>query len=461
MNLRKLVISGGLYLLKRQVLGMALNLGGILYLNHLIGPENYGLYAAASGIYNYWQSLGKMGLGTYLVRLEGTAGLERFHLCWSALVLLSLLSMVLAFLMLPIVNGWVHLDHFRGISTVLYGALPLGILVIVPLSLLERNLDFQKVASLELLGLFTFYGVAIGLALAGWGFWSPVVGWWAQQMVMLIGALLVSTYVPRWFWNKAQALEALHYGFGYAASLWVIQLRDLVNPLIVGRLAGAEAVGYIALAIRMATGLSFVKSIAWRISIAAMGKIQNQPAQLLRSINEGMRLQVLALGPLLVGFVWFGEWFLERVGVDWSKVELVFPFIALGILVNSIFNLHASALYVLRKNWEVTVYHAVHVLLFATASFLLVSRMGWLGYGWAEVVALLSYGVIHAFAVQSLGPIDYRLVFLCAGAFALALFWDPLGWISISGLLGLAIWPQTWKMLASYWQMVKGLRNGL
>ena len=39
----------------------------------------------------------------------------------------------------------------------------------------------------------------------------------------------------------------------------------------------------------------------------------------------------------------------------------VFPFIALSYLENSVFNLHASVLYLLQKNWEVTWFNCAHV----------------------------------------------------------------------------------------------------
>jgi len=62
----------------------------------------------------------------------------------------------------------------------------------------------------------------------------------------------------------------------------------------------------------------------------------------------------------------------------------------------------------LGKNMQVTYFHVVHVILFAGSAALLVPRTGFVGYGWAEVVALLSYPVIHLFLARAVGSPSYE-----------------------------------------------------
>ncbi len=76
------------------------------------------------------------------------------------------------------------------------------------------------------------------------------------------------------------------------------------------------------------------------------------------------------------------------------------PFYRLGSLVNAVFNMHSSVLYVLQRNRAVTVFHIVHIVLFVGTALLLVPRMGLVGYGLAEVAALASYPLIHFYVAQ-------------------------------------------------------------
>ncbi len=155
----------------------------------------------------------------------------------------------------------------------------------------------------------------------------------------------------------------LNYTLGYAASDWLWQLRGLVNPLIVGHFLSAEAVGQVGLAIRMLELLSFTKTVAYRLSVAVLAKVQHNPAKLIEAATDGMRLQTLALGPVLIGFAWFGGVLLSLVfGNRWDPVMLIYPYLALSYLTNAQFNIHSSILYVLHRNWAVTWYRTRRVV---------------------------------------------------------------------------------------------------
>jgi hypothetical protein len=122
----------------------------------------------------------------------------------------------------------------------------------------------------------------------------------------------------------------------------------------------------------------------------------------------------------------------------------VYPFIAAGVLVNSLYNLQASALFVVGRAWVVTRCCALHVLLLGGGTFVLL-RFGILGYGWAELMACGAYVVIHS-GLAKVIRISYRHVAPWLVTFGVGLF-VPLAhgaWLIAPGLLGcLALW--MWK----------------
>ena len=70
--LRTKVLRGGAYLFIRQFLSLGLSLVGVFVITRVIGPERYGAFVAASGIYIYLQTLGQVGVDVYLVRQPGS-----------------------------------------------------------------------------------------------------------------------------------------------------------------------------------------------------------------------------------------------------------------------------------------------------------------------------------------------------------------------------------------------------
>ena len=460
MSLRDQILRGGTYLIGRQGIGMVLTVVGVILLTRAIGPEAYGLYAGPLGVYTFLWILLQWGIQVYLIRSEGELQDQDYHQGFTLLLLLGLVGTVLASLTLPLIVHLTGVEGFGPVAFALFAGLPVTLLLRVPEARLERALDYRRVALAGLSGQIAYYLTALTLAyFLGLGAWAPVAGWWAQQLLTAGLLYRMAAYWPRIYWEPARARAMVAYGLGYSASTWVYHARLLVNPLVVGRFAGAEAVGYVALAIRLVENLSFAKEMGWRISIAAMGRLQSERTRLISALSQGMQLQVLAVAPFLTGFALVGPWIIPPLfGSDWNPVLEIYPFIALGYLANSIFSLHSSVLYVLKRNWDVTIFHLVHIGLFAGGAFLLVSWVGTVGYGWAEVLALASYVVIHLYVVKEVGRPSYRLAVTWVVASALVLFWQELGWVAILGVVGIVLWPETWRAVAGY---AKDLRRAL
>jgi len=450
-SLRTEVMRKGSYLVFRQGAGTLIGLIGILLLARLIGPANYGLYAAAGGVYTFLQLAADWGVMIHLERRPEELSAHDLHVAFTLLLLLAAGFGTLGLAILPLLSHYMGVAQFETIARTLFLGLPLVLGTQVPLAKLERAMDYRWIVMAELGGQIAFYVAALPLAFKGAGVWAPTIGWWAQQLT--VGMLLfpMAGYRPRFRWDVPAFKRILGYGLGLSASRLLWQARSLVNPMVVGPLAGAAAMGYVALAIRLTDALSFVLRAAQRISTAALARVQTDQDRMVKAVTDGMRLQLLAMGPFLVGFAWLGPWLMPLMfGPKWVSALAIFPFIALSTLGNAMFKLHASVLYVLERNWSVTAFHLVHVLLFASMAYLLVARFGLIGYGLAEVVALLGYAVIHLSMARVVGSPDYQLAMIWAAGFGLALFAHTVGWWSGLGLVAALAWPETRQTLRGY-----------
>ncbi len=229
--------------------------------------------------------------------------------------------------------------------------------------------------------------------------------------------------------------------------------------MIVGRVVGAEGVGIVALGVQIVTHLSFVAVASWRLSTAALARVQTDVARIAGAVSEGMRLQIVAVGLPLLCFAWLGPWLVALFfGHAWAPVMTVYPFLALGALASAAFNLHSSALYVRRHNGDVSLFHTAHILLFAGSAWWLVPRVGIVGYGWAEAVAILGYAVVHEALVRRVAAPAYGAAAALGLALGLALFWRPLGPVSLVGLAAVVLWPGTWRQLGAMWTTLRGVR---
>jgi O-antigen/teichoic acid export membrane protein len=324
----------------------------------------------------------------------------------------------------PLLKRWYANDEFAAPYLVMMLCVPLAGLAGIPVAKLERDLNFRSAASIELAGQVIALVVAAGLAWRGLSIWAPVTGMVAWQLFAFVAVCAAARFSPGLKLEKQVARCMLAFGFGYSASMRMWQVRSLVNPLLVGRFVGAEGVALVAFALRVAEGIGFLRTAAGRLAIAALARLQTDRSQLGKVLEKALELQVVILGPLLCTFALFGPWLVPRLmGTRWTGLLEVYPFVSIGVLLSSVFNLQASALFVVGEQWAVLRAYACHVGLLGLGTLLLLPRLGIVAYGWDEIVACAGYIFIHS-ALWKVVPLSYRALLpglgVCVGILAIS-----------------------------------------
>lgn len=426
----------------------------VALITYLIGPADFGVYLTVVGVVTYLTFIAAVGVDVYLIRRDEEPSVGAYNQAFTLTALTSLLVVAAGALALPLLAAWLPHDGFAAPYLVMLLTLPATVLRFPPLARLERSLDYRSIAVIEVLTPSVYGVVAVTLALQGAGVWAPVIGHMVSRLANVVAFWTVARMRPRLCWSSALAGDMVRYGIGYSATQWIWNGRTLVNPLLVGGILGPEAVALVGLASKIVSLLAFVRQAAWRLAMVAMAKVQGDLSRSSRLVDEAMLAQTMAVGPFLGAFALVGPWFLSLVyGPEWQGLFVVYPFIALGTLVNAVFSVHSSQLYVRKRNLDVAAFHAVHVALFAGAVWLLVPRFGLIAYGFGEVVALCSYGVIHARLARILQP-SYAATAPWLGAYIPPLFapfvdhaWVPLLWLPFFTVVLL---PQSRRQLRAY-----------
>jgi PST family polysaccharide transporter len=444
-----LASSGAGYLAVRYGLGVLVSLGNMLVLTWWIGPHAYGLFVTAIGLVAFLASLGRAGIDTYLVRREAAPDARTYDIA-ATLILTVSVGLVLAGVGLaPLLVRWYGSREFVAPYLVLLCNLPIVGLTGVPTAKLERELNFRTVAGIELAGQTVGLVLSVALAWSGMGVWAPVAGQAAWQVFLLIAAYSAARLLPRLRFDWGEARAMLSFGIGVTASMRAWQLRTLVNPLLVGRFAGAEGVAFVGLAIRIAEALGSVRLAAGRLAVAALARLQDQREEFRSALQRALFLQVMTLGPLLCLFALLGPLVVRHViGMRWMPSLAVYPFIAAGVLVNSIYNLQASALFVIGRQWLVMRSYLAHVALLGAGTLLLLPRFGIAGYGWAELLACFAYLMIQAGLART-AVIAYRKLLPWLAIFLALVFvpmvnrgWAAALWVSLLGSAAVWGWKQ-------------------
>jgi len=456
-NLRDAVRRAWFLLGVRHGLGIAMVLVGTFVVTRLIGPKEYGLYAAAVDIQRYGYTVFHGGLGIYLVRKQGDLARSEVDHVFTLLAGVSAAVAGSLLLAIPALTRWIGMDRFPYVALPLFLGLPVALLTLVPTALLERNLDYRGVAIVELGGQGAGTLVSVALALLGSGVWAPVCGTLAQQTLSFSLAIGLSRYKPRLRYHPGTTYTLLRHATSFSVSMWLWQLRSLINPLIVGRYLGAEAVGYVALAVRVVDSVTFLRTPAWRLSISALSRLRDNRHELALGLGDAARLHALILVPEILVLAGTASWAVPALfGKPWSASLQLIPFVAGASLIHAVFIGHSAALYVLGRNLNVFLFHALHVALFAGTALVLIPKLGLVAYGWAEFATLPAYALLHNLVARCAGPPRYGLLAVWCVATVLPLFWCQLGaWVWFGPVAALC-WPGSLREIVSTLAVFRG-----
>lgn len=446
-ELTALAARGGVYLGLRYGLGALISFANMFVLTRWIGPHAYGLFVTALALTSFLATLTRAGIDTYLVRAESEPDEHTYHVASTLILGLSLVLVACGVATVPLLTAWFGNREFLPAYLATLLTVPLAGLAGPATAKLERTLNFRAVAGIELGGQALALLVSVTLAARGLGVWAPVAGLLAWQSWAAAGALTKAKLVPRPAFDLTKAQRMLSFGIGYSAALRVWQLRTLVNPLLVGRFAGPEGAAFVALSIRVAEGLGFVRVAAGRLAIAALSHLRDDRTRFQSALENGLKLQILALGPLLCLFALAAPAVVPRLlGARWMPSLWIYPFVAAGVLVNSLYNLQASGLFVAGKQWVVLRAYTAHVLVLGIGTLVFVPWVGIVGYGWAELIACGAYAILHA-GVRGVVPLRYRNLGVLTCAFLLPPFallleqrWRTALWIPLIALTGFELW---------------------
>ena len=384
--MRHRVLSGGLYLAAREGLGIAVRLAGVLALTRLLAPAEFGTYAGAAAIVTFLGYVAQWGTEIFLIRRESEPSKRLYDEVFTFLLISTAAAGALALGAALAAHATAGVDI--GPFAVMLIALPLNALWAPAQAKIERAFRFRAMAVLELGGDVVLYATSVGLVLfAGAGLWGPVTGYVAWQGFLLAASYGMARYQPAIALSRASAREIAGFGLTFSAASWIERGREVVNPLVVGPVLGAAAVGYVAVALRLGDTLSFATRATWRVAIAALGRVQSDLGRVRRALEEGMVLQALAAGTVLGGFSLIADEAVPIIfGERWTPALDVFPFVAAAYLVMATFALHNSLLYVLQRNQRVAAINALRLASLAGLSAALLPLLGIAGFG----VALLA-----------------------------------------------------------------------
>lgn len=319
-ELKRRSLAGMGALLVRQVLVKVIFFVGNIVLARILVPQVFGIYAIVSFVVQFFSTFGDVGIGAALIQKKGKLTREELStVFWLQQLLVWLVVGVVivaaplalkVYATLPLIGVW--LIRAMAVSF-LFSSLKT-----IPAILMERDIDFKKIAWVDIAENLAFQVVAISCAFMGFEAWSFILAAIARALLGAVIIYALSPWRPTFHYKFEEVRGVLRFGVPYQGNQILSFVKDAVTPLFVGVYAGAAAVGYVNWARNFAFAPLMISEGFGRVAFPAFSKLQDERELLIKAVERSIRVLTLimcpttaimvALGPEITQVVFTEKW---------------------------------------------------------------------------------------------------------------------------------------------------------
>lgn len=269
----------------------------------------FGVLAAALGTL-LW--LKQVGVGDKYVQQQDSDQERAFQLAFTLELLLSGFFLVLVLAVVPLMV-WVYGEPQLLAPGLVCSLAIVGVALQTPVWPYYRSMDFLRQRTLQAVDPIVGFVVTIGLAIAGAGYWSLVIGLVSGSLAGAAVAIVASPYPLRLRWEPETFRTYLSFSWPLLAAalagVVVAQSATLVAEFEVG-LAG---VGAVALASSIVAYTGRVDQLVTNTLYPAVCAVRDRADALTEAFVKSNRLAMSFGVPFGVGLALFAEPLIDRV----------------------------------------------------------------------------------------------------------------------------------------------------
>jgi O-antigen/teichoic acid export membrane protein len=406
------------------LLGVAANIG----LAKLLTPREFGVVALGLTLVVLGQALAEGGLGASLIRRE-TPPTHAELAAVNALQVAATGAVAVAIAGLGVPFGSDGL-----LVAAMAASLPVTVLRTPSLIVLEREVRFREIATVDVVEAVVFYASALIAVAAGMGVWGVAV---ATALRAFVGTALiiflgpVGFVRPRWAWREVRPLV------GFGAQVQVVSMMGLVREQVlnatVALVAGVGALGVWSFVYRVLRLPYALFATIGRVAYPAIAQILAAGGDARPVLERASATLALANGATLVLLAAFAPAVPTLVGPEWGEVPATLLWASVALLVNApIWVLTSSYFFAAGEPGPVLRALLLHTVVWFGLVVPLLGPLGVkvIGMGWIAAAAATGFVLVRATHART----GARLARSVAPPTASALLAIGVGWgVSAAG----------------------------
>lgn len=418
-------IHGVVALVTRTFLIQAVSFIVNFLLTIYLTPSIFGVYFIVTAVIAFLTYFSDIGLAAALIQKKEALTEEDLRTTFTIQQALVITVVVIALIVSPFVGHFYHLET-EGIF--LFQALVISFFIsslkTIPSILLERNLRFEKLVIPEIVETLFFNGVALILAIKGFGVMSFTYAVLARGIAGLIAIYSISPWRMGFGFSKSEAKKLLSFGIPFQMNSFLALFKDDLMVAYIGKVLPLAQVGYIGFAQKWAQApLQLIMDNIIRITFPSFARLQHEKEHLVKAIEKSLFALTLMILPSLTGLVLLAPIFIHIIPKyqKWEPALLALGLFAINSALSTMSTPLTNALNAIGKI-KVTLYLMIFwTILTWVLSPLFIFLFGFNGFAGASALIATSV-VLVIYLARKYIP------------FSVAHLWTPFAGAGVMGL---------------------------
>lgn len=305
-----------------------------------LSPAVFGTYFIVTAMIAFLSYFSDIGLAAALIQKKEPPTQKDLVTTFTLQQLLVITAVIIALSISPII-GWLY--HLNRAGLFLYDALIIAFFIsslkTIPSILLERELRFDKLVIPQIFETIVFNGVALVLAIKGFGVATFTYAVLARGVSGLIVMYIIAPWKIRIGFSKPAAKHLLSFGVPFQLNSFLALIKDDLFIAVMGKFLPLAQMGYIGFAQKWAFApLRLIMDNVIRITFPSFARLQHEKEHLTRAIEKSLFALSFLIFPSLVGLVMLAPSFISVIPKyhKWEPAVLSLGLFAINAALSSI-----------------------------------------------------------------------------------------------------------------------------
>ncbi len=341
-NLNRRSLQSGLIAIAAQPIKLVIGIGGTMVLARLLVPADFGLLAMVNPLLNMVDSLSNLGLETATVQRQELNQEQASAIFWLSIKInvTIIAAMVLAG---PLLAKFYSQPELTNIVLCLAVGAGSICLTFQHMSLLKRQMKFELLTTIEVVGLLVSTVVAVTTSWLGWGYWALVLQLTVLQVVKSMGYWIFCDWRPQRTTSPSQfktdLRSTLSYGVHLTGFRCISRVGMDMDRVLLGYVGGANAVGLYSMAYQWAYFPFWqIYYPLFDVVVSSFSRSLSEPERYRLYCRRGLMLIFAVCMPTLA-YLFVTADAVTRVilGDQWLEIVPIFRVLIVAVFVGSMY----------------------------------------------------------------------------------------------------------------------------